>query len=452
MILRLVLFSMIIIYLGSCDSSSVEPDSISIISTTINGSDLSGGPENVPLEAEITLVFSAALDPANLEKELIFQTVSDDAVDYDIAYSNAQSKITLSASLEYSTDYEVRINNQAIGKNGERLNTPYTASFKTIEDGTIYYKDPCTAIGDCLETKTLYIDNQPGNIDYYSSYPIYTENAVWEKLKYSIIVIHGQNRDADSYYSYLTSTLSSIGKQDSTVLLSPLFRESAEEPNDFYWSSTNGWREGQNSSSEIKMSSFAVVDSLIAQLNDKTKFPVLKKIIVTGHSSGGLFTHLYATSNTSESLYPDINFEFVIANSQYFYYPVDQRFDENTESFYEPSGCAGYNFWPLGFINAPSYIQPLTNNEFNTRFINRKIIYLLGNGSGSDGSLNTASCDATLLGSSRYLRGENIFRVMNTFYAGEHAHERVIVNGVGHDGENMYKSSEFRTLITDNLE
>ena len=92
-------------------------------------------------------------------------------------------------------------------------------------------------------------------------------------------------------------------------------------------------------------------------------------------------------------------------------------------------------------------MNSLSKETFNNRFINRSITYLLGNGTGTDSSLVTTQCASNLLGSSRYQRGENIFKYMGLKHSG-HNHKKVVVPNVTHDGEKIYKSSEFKNLLT----
>lgn len=66
----------------------------------------------------------------------------------------------------------------------------------------------------------------------------------------------------------------------------------------------------------------------------------------------------------------------------------------------------------------------------------------------NDSTLNTRDCEAVLSGSTRYLRGENMFRYMNLNYGSNHNHERLIAQRVSHQGWLIYKSSEFRYLLT----
>ena len=143
---------------------------------------------------------------------------------------------------------------------------------------------------------------------------------------------------------------------------------------------------------------------------------------------------------------------YVVANSQYFYYPNEQRVDEATNELYTPSSCNGYNFWPLGFDIQPNYLSNTSESVLNDQFKNRKITYLLGNGTGADGALNESDCAAVLLGSSRYQRGKNMYRFMELEFGESHQHERVIVEGIGHDGQAMYQSATFRMLLQNLLD
>ncbi len=446
-----VILLIVTIFLCSCDNEENVAPTMEILSSTVNGRTLEDGMTDVEVSAEISIVFSSPIDPARLNNALTLQESSGTVPDFTIRYENAQSKLVLSTTLDYATSYEFSIDNISLGTQNEVLDAPFSVQFTTLEDGTVHSLPPCTGTGDCLFTKTISVGSQAASFAYYGSHPLYLEDAHWDKLKYAIIVIHGQNRDADNYFSVLTSSLAAVGMQDSTILISPEFRASADGPDDVYWPSVQGWREGQLSGSSAKISSFALIDSLITRLNDQSKFPEMKKIIVTGHSSGGLFTHLYAASNEVENKFELTDFEYITANSQYFYYPSGQRFNEQTQEFYEPDHCIGYDFWPFGFNNVPAYLNGISEAEYNARFVSRNITYLLGNGTGSDGTLNTTDCDAVLLGSTRFNRGENIHRFMDTYYQGENAHGKTIVEGIGHDGNRMYQSAEFKELISNIL-
>ena len=432
----------------ACGDQAPEPKKLSIISATMNGAALVDGLSGVQVDSEFSLVFDASVDLGELKAHLSLET-GGTMVPVEVSLSNAQSKALITADLIYAARYTLVLSKGEMGTNGESLQEAFVVNFSTAEDEIIRELAPCTNLS-CLERLEIG-DQQPGGFDFYSSHPILLENARWETLRNAVIVVHGQNRDADNYFTYLTSALRNTELQNSTVLVAPWFKgESEADDQDFYWSTSN-WREGQASNNHLKISSFALVDSLIQTLGDKSRFPVLEKILVTGHSSGALFTHVYAGANFSESAHSTIDFEYVVANSQYLYYPSGYRYNEQTGTFFEPSDCAGYDFWPLGYESVPPYLTGLSQEAFNSQFSARKVVYFLGNNTSGDGALNTSDCSATLLGSTRYKRGENIFTFMNEYYPGMHAHTRSIVDEVGHDGQGMYLSQEFSTLLGEKL-
>ncbi len=437
--------------LGSCSGDESEPKVITVLAATINGSGSSNTNVDVPVDVTIVIAFSSSLNPTQFESA--FSIVSGTtAADYDISYSNATTKVTATMTLDYNTTYTVTVATISIGAGGEKLANPLTFTFTTAEDDVIRSMTPCTTVGDCLRSVELAGSLGNGTFEFYSNYPIYEENAQWESLTDAVIVVHGASHDPDNYYSIMTNTFESLSISNSTILIAPFFRStSTGSSEDFFWPNTD-WRRGSLSSNSNKLSSFEVLDALINQLSNTERFPVLKKIIVTGHSSGAAFTHVYSASNTSEANYPLIDFEYIVANSQFFYYPDGQRIDESTNELYTPSACAGYTIWPLGYVATPPYLSGISESAFNINFINRSVTYLLGNGNQSDPTFNTTNCENTLQGSSRYKRGDNMFRYMELVYPGVHNHSKVIVEGIGHDGQGMYQSSAFKTLLTQLLQ
>jgi len=446
-----ILLLICLTFMMGCGSSDSDPaPKMSILTATINGAAL-GNNSNVPVNASIVLVFSAALDQTKFNSEVSLVSGASE-VDFTVSYANGNTKATILPELDYDKPYLFTINAGVIGTAGEKLPEPLNYSFTTAEDDVIRSMPPCTSTGNCLRSVELQGSTGLGTFEFYSNYPIYEENAVWENLTQAIIVVHGASYDPDNYFSYLTNTLAALNISGSTVLISPFFRQTTTgSPDDFFWSAPT-YRRGNQSSNTNKISSFTVADELIKQLANTTHFPVLEKIIVTGHSSGAAFTHVYAAANTAESTHTGIAFEYVVANAQFFYYPDGQRINEVNNQLYTPAGCPAYQLWPLGYTTPPPYLTGVTIDQFNAQFVNRSITYLLGNGSQSDPTLNTTACESTLQGSSRYLRGENMFRYMELVYPSAHNHSKKIVNGIGHDGSGMYQSTEFRSLLTELLQ
>lgn len=436
------------IFLTYCNSDEESmKKSVELVSINANGASFQDGSQNIVLNTIIQLVFSESIDQQAFRSNFSI-TTSGQVVGYNLTFSNASSLVSIDPELEYGTVYELTLKAGQIGQNEGSLKNDLIISFETTADETIREAEPCTS--SCIRTASFTLNNAVSTFDFYSNYPIYEEKASWENLKNAIIVIHGVNRNANEYFSYLSSTLSAESLQEKTILIAPFFKNTEEAENtDLYWNGS-GWREGQNSPN-TNLSSFSVLDSLISQLSRSDLFPVLENIVITGHSSGGLFTQVYGASNNIASAHPSLSFIYIVANSQYFYYPNDFRYDEGTQSYFKPSSCTLYNSWPLGFNNVPSYLSSTTQNSLNDQYLDRKIIYLLGNGSGSDPSLNTSNCDATLLGSTRYKRGVNAYQHTQNYFVNNN-HERVIVEGIDHDGQAMYTSTEFKQLLQERFQ
>lgn len=441
---------LILVLLGCDTMESPTPKNISIISSSLNGAPLGTTNNQVLINTQLVFVFSGSIDVNKFKSSFSLKSLAGEA-DYSISISNASTKITIDALLKYSTTYTVNIASNPIGTNGEKFESLKIYELSTVADSVIRTMVPCTSTTDCLRKREFEGSTGKGNFEFYSNYPIYNESAVWENLTDAIIIVHGASHDPENYYSYLTNTLQATSLSNKTVLIAPFFRSTSTGSSlDFYWPSTS-WNSGSQSSNSNKISSFKIIDELIKQLGNKARFPVLKKIIITGHSSGAAFTHIFSASNTSDGIYPGITFEYVVANSQYFYYPNEKRISEATNQLYTPSNCGAYKIWPLGFGSAPPYLSGVTESTFNSRFIERKVTYLLGNGNQADPTLNTVDCENTLQGSTRFKRGENMFQFMELTYPNSHKHKKVIVNGIGHDGKGMYESPEFKTLLVDIL-
>ncbi len=438
-------------WLLACSKEKEEAKPISLLSITANSVNLTNGTVNVPTDAVFELTFSAALNAQKFETAFSLTSAAG-AVSPDFSYTNASSKAIVTVqNLAMNTLYNLQIPKVVIGQNGEMPGQTIAINFTTVGSGIITEMAPCiSASNACIETAVL--NNSAGtafNFDFYSSFPIYLENARWEKLKNVVIVTHGQNRDADNYFEYLMTTLRNENLDGNTILIAPFFKSAADaNTGDLYWDGSD-WREGQNAGTPTAgISAFEVIDRIIARLADKNHFPALKKLVLTGHSSGALFTHAYAAANTSETMYPDLDFRYVVANSQYFYYPDDVRYNENSGQFIMPTGCAAFNHWPLGFINPPAYLNGIAEATVDQQLVTRQITYLLGDADTvAGGTLNTTDCEAVLLGANRFKRGEHIFALLETNYPATHNSQKLIVPGIGHDAQGMYQSGVFRTLI-----
>lgn len=440
-----VVLMLLILFTGCSENSGEqELEFINVLSIKVDGGIVTSAMDNTSINPLLRFSFSKSVNHAAFEKGLTINP-SSSSTKVSINYINNSSVIEVLLNLEYDKTYEVKLTG-AIGVNGEVLSEAIHFSFKTQVDSTIYAKAPCLNATDCKQSVLISNASGQGNFDFYANYPIYEENAKWQNLEKAVIVIHGASINPDDYYGYMTTTFEALGISEKTVLIAPDFKSSAKANGDLYWSSL-GYRDGKPSNGATKISSFEVLDILINRLADKNFFPVLNEIIITGQSSGGRFTHTYAAGNRSESEHQNIHFEYIVSESQYFYYPTNERINEQTKNLYVPTNCNGLEIWPFGFGVVPNYLSALEKAAFDDRFVNRSITYLLGNGSGNDGSFNTTDCEAVLSGSSRYQRGENMYLYMGLKYP-NHNHKKTIAQGISHNGSAIYTSPEFKSLLT----
>ncbi len=444
-------FLLLLLVLVSCEKEQVEEPAINLLSTTANGLPLMNGASNVPVSVSIELTFSARISASSFEQAFSLSAGGLSVSGLTFQYVNAASKAVIKATLEENTEYQLRLERSAIGQNGEVLERELLLQFTTVDGGPITEQEPClSASENCYHQFTVRLGNEEGRFHFYSSFPLDQDNTRWENLKNAVIVLHGQNRNADDYFSYMASALRSSNLEDQTVLIAPFFKDDDDAgQEDLFWGATASWREGQLSRGAAAISSFTVIDQMIDLLADKEHFPVLEKILVTGHSSGALLTHAYAAANQAENSYTDLAFYYGVANSQYFYYPRDVRWNASAQQFEEVTNCLSFNHWPLGYVNPPVYLDGVTKAAIDDQFLNRKITYFLGTDDVvTTGTLNTSDCGAVLLGENRFKRGENMFRLLTTFYAATHQHARINVNGVGHDGRAMFQSTAFINWIS----
>lgn len=429
----------------SCSSDDDSIGELTIYSASVNGSDLSEGQTNIPLDGSIEIAFSHILNSEAFEEALSFSDTRGEA-NYATSLGNGGSTAVLSYSgLKPGSGYTISVNPGALGENGETLKTGFSQSFTTTSE-VEETKSPCTSASEeCMQKIEI---AEGSTFEFYSSYDIISDlEYVWEEIEEVVFVVHGQNRNADEYFRHMTNAVGDIGKLDNTLVIAPYYKEEANAVDgELFWG--NNWREGADSkNSGTDLSSYTVLDRMVDYLADLEKFPNLKEIKFTGHSSGAAMVQHYAITNTTESTYSDYEFEYVVANNQYFYYPDGRRYKESTSEFYTPTDCTGYDFWPYGYETAPGYVNGMTQKELLQQQISRSTIYLLGtDDTQTEGTLNTTDCAATLLGSNRFERGRNIFNFFETFYP-ENNQEFIEVPNVGHDANAMFSSEEFKEFL-----
>jgi hypothetical protein len=125
----------------------------------------------------------------------------------------------------------------------------------------------------------------------------------------AMLIMHGAMRDADSYFCSLYKLEQSQPYRDPSrvLIIAPDFNYANDDgvlPSDAWWNASKpsgDWRGGADASPGCcgggpPVSSFHVLDSFVALLSDRARFPHLDEIVLVGHSAGGQCVQRYALS------------------------------------------------------------------------------------------------------------------------------------------------------------
>ena len=261
-----------------------------------------------------------------------------------------------------------------------------------------------------------------------------------------LIVVHGNNRDPDTYFLSGIAAATQGGVAGHTAVVAPHFQtvEDGPAPNEPYWSSP-GWKRGNLSLSEgpsPRVSSYAALDSIVRLFLDAGRFPAMREIVVTGHSAGGQVLHRYAATSRIEEGAPDgVSFRYVVANPSTYLYLGPER-ENLSGNFTVPGGvgCDDYNEWHYGLEDRNSYAEALAADTIRALLARRDVRILIGDADTLSAALDV-SCGANLQGVNRYVRGRTLVRFMEALYPG-HRHVETIVQGIGHSNRSMWTSRE----------
>ena len=182
----------------------------------------------------------------------------------------------------------------------------------------------------------------------------------------AVIVIHGQNRNADDYYNSIYSAASSTEDLTETLVIAPQFLTTTDinfwelSNSVVYWSNTTSWTGGNLSNStsdhprDYDISSFSVMDSLVSYLLHNV--PYLEKVIIVGNSAGGQFVNRYAAGSDQNG---QGKIEYIISAPSHFLYLDENRLEDYTRPFVwnVPNGCSKYNDYRYGLYDLNNYMS-----------------------------------------------------------------------------------------------
>lgn len=272
-------------------------------------------------------------------------------------------------------------------------------------------------------------------------------------VKSAVLIFHGVQRNGDDYYAAAARLLAASGVPEAEVMLiAPNFFTPADAKKHALdgmplWRGSR-WNRGEDAANwPWPLSSFQPIDDLLAALLDKTRFPLLERIVVAGHSGGGQVVHRYAVLNNIDETARAAGkrLSYVIANpSSYMYFTPDRpTADGKGFAPYDAQRCPDYNHYRYGPENLVRYAAKPDGMALFKRYAARDVTYLLGTADNDpEHESLDKTCGARAGGVHRLERGRNYIRYERQLAAsGVKLTRRTYeVVGVDHDQRRMFGS------------
>jgi hypothetical protein len=284
----------------------------------------------------------------------------------------------------------------------------------------------------------------------YRSLPLLEGDTVVET---AVIVVHGANRNPDDYFATMVGATQRAGAMAKTLVISPHFQTSSDGAagNEPIWSS-GGWKRGDQSNTTPTdpdgIGSYEAVDRILDILGDPTRYPRLRRVVVTGHSAGGQYTHRFAAGSRMEEQLPHLRIRYVVANPSTYLYLGPERASPGAEGGWplpDRAVCPTYNIWHYGLEEVNPYVASQELDEVRSQLTRRDVVYMVGDQDVGSSMLDV-SCGAMLQGPNRFLRGATLFNYLEAFFPG-HRSQLFVVPGVAHSSSGIYNSAEGQAVL-----
>jgi len=264
------------------------------------------------------------------------------------------------------------------------------------------------------------------------------------------IVFHGKGRNVEGYYAALVAAARIAGASTSqTLTVAPQFLrnediEAHRLPKTYLHWHGGGWSAGEPAEGPTALSSFEVIDALLAVLADSARFPHLREVVLVGHSGGGQLLNRYAVVGRGPAALASagIHVRFVIANPSSFLYFDDERpLPDGSFAPYQAASCPNFDRWRYGPADAPAYVTDTSAVAWQKReadYVAADVIYLLGEDDTDPEQVDLdTSCAGEAEGPQRFARGTAYFRYLQRRHPTGFQQQLWFVPGVAHFGNRM---------------
>lgn len=270
----------------------------------------------------------------------------------------------------------------------------------------------------------------------------------WSKplpaVKRAIVLVHGAHRDSDLTRRDIVKLLDSgVAPKGETLVILPQFLTEPDVakhklPAPTLWWTADGWSAGSTAKGGAAISSYTVLDTILARLADKERFPALAQVVVAGHSAGGQMTQRYAIQGRGDAPLAarGVHVRYVVANpSSYAYFSADRPVPANGDR------CPQYNNWKYGMLHLNAYAQKADPAALEATYVSRDVVYLLGLADNDPKHRDLdRGCSAETQGPTRLARGQAYTKYMATRHPGL-THPVWFIPDVAHNGGKMFGSA-----------
>jgi hypothetical protein len=276
-------------------------------------------------------------------------------------------------------------------------------------------------------------------------------NSTHPEITRAAIVFHGKGRNVEGYFSALQRAAHEAGPSAAqTLLWAPQFlrEEDAEAHHlskQFLRWHEGSWSAGEPATGPLPLSTFDVIDFMLATLGNRARFPNLNTVVLIGHSGGGQLLNRYAIVNKAAVALAGIHIRFVIANpSSYFYFSDDRPQKDGSFAPFQSAACRKFDHWRYGPVNAPPYVGVASQaawQKYERDYVNADVVYLLGTEDTDPAQVDLdTSCAGEAQGPERLDRGKAYFRYLKGRHPDDFRHQLWFVRGVAHLGSRMVDS------------
>jgi pimeloyl-ACP methyl ester carboxylesterase len=258
----------------------------------------------------------------------------------------------------------------------------------------------------------------------------------------TLVVIHGWPRRDLNGGEYAAAR---AGVGQHTLIITPQFLtqidvDSHHLSSDVLHWGLNGWIFGFDAQGPAPLSSYDVLDAILARLADRRLFPNLAMVVIAGHSAGGQLVQRYAAVGHGQGPLErtGIPIHYVVANpSSYLYFSPERPVPALAE-------CFNVDRWQYGLDGRlPRYVlEPVAPAALERAYRARDVVYLLGTADTDPNHRQLdRSCGAEAQGDSRFARGIGYFAYLEARASGPLNQRLSEVPGVGHHSSRMYGST-----------